>query len=141
MYEWARINELLDKQLYLTRLESKNRDMYFEETSLKRLVIDEIQLTRHISQAKGIGYDLDLETNLDVYTDVKWCRMMIRQILSNSLKYSQGQDIIIRSYTNDGHVTLEIKDFGRVSVTKIYHVYLSVVSLRLRIVMKQLLQE
>ena len=39
--------------------------------------------------------------------------MMIRQILSNSLKYSQGQDIIIRSYTNDGHVTLEIKDFGR----------------------------
>ena len=34
-------------------------------------------------------------------------------ILSNSLKYSQGQDIIIRSYTNDGHVTLEIKDFGR----------------------------
>ena len=35
------------------------------------------------------------------------------QILSNSLKYSQGQDIIIRSYTNDGHVTLEIKDFGR----------------------------
>ena len=67
LYEWARINELLDKQLYLTRLESKNRDMYFEETSLKRLVIDEIQLTRHISQAKGIGYDLDLETNLDVY--------------------------------------------------------------------------
>ena len=71
LYEWARINELLDKQLYLTRLESKNRDMYFEETSLKRLVIDEIQLTRHISQAKGIGYDLDLGTNLDVYTDVK----------------------------------------------------------------------
>ena len=58
LYEWARINELLDKQLYLTRLESKNRDMYFEETSLKRLVIDEVQLTRHISQAKGIGYDL-----------------------------------------------------------------------------------
>lgn len=141
MYEWARINELLDKQLYLTRLESKNRDMYFEETSLKRLVIDEIQLTRHISQAKGIGYDLDLETNLDVYTDVKWCRMMIRQILSNSLKYSQGQDIIIRSYTNDGHVTLKLKILVEVSVTKIYHVYLSVVSLRLRIVMKQLLQE
>ena len=94
MYEWARINELLDKQLYLTRLESKNRDMYFEETSLKRLVIDEVQLTRHISQAKGIGYDLDLETNLDVYTDVKWCRMMIRQILSNSLKYSQDKILL-----------------------------------------------
>lgn len=141
MYEWARINELLDKQLYLTRLESKIETCILKRHHWKRLVIDEIQLTRHISQAKGIGYDLDLETNLDVYTDVKWCRMMIRQILSNSLKYSQGQDIIIRSYTNDGHVTLKLKILVEVSVTKIYHVYLSVVSLRLRIVMKQLLQE
>ena len=82
------------------------------------------QLTRHISQAKGIGYDLDLETNLDVYTDVKWCRMMIRQILSNSLKYSQGQDIIIRSYTNDGHVTLEIKDFGRADQSQRFTTYI-----------------
>ena len=113
LYEWSRINELLDKQLYLTRLESKNRDMYFEKTPLKRIVIEEIQLTRHISQAKGIGYDLDFDDHLNVYTDVKWCRMMIRQILSNSLKYSQGQDIVIRSFERDGHVALEIKDFGR----------------------------
>lgn len=113
LYEWARINELLDKQLYLTRLESKNRDMYFEEVSLRRLVIEEIQLTRYISQTKGIGYDLNFDINPTVYTDVKWCRMMIRQILSNSLKYSQGQDIRIRSFEQDGHVALEITDRGR----------------------------
>ncbi|PNZ70267.1 HAMP domain-containing histidine kinase [Staphylococcus croceilyticus] len=113
LYEWARINELLDKQLYLTRLESKNKDMYFELVPLKRLVIEEIQLTRHISQAKGIGYDLNFDITPEVYTDVKWCRMMIRQILSNSLKYSQNQDIVIRSFNRDGYVALEIKDFGR----------------------------
>ncbi|BGE83177.1 histidine kinase GraS/ApsS [Staphylococcus petrasii] len=113
LYEWARINELLDKQLYLTRLESKNKDMYFELVPLKRLVIDEIQLTRHISQAKGIGYDLNFDITPEVYTDVKWCRMMIRQILSNSLKYSQNQDIVIRSFNREGYVALEIKDFGR----------------------------
>ena len=113
LYEWARINELLDKQLYLTRLESKNKDMYFELVPLKRLVIDEIQLTRHISQAKGIGYDLNFDITTEVYTDVKWCRMMIRQILSNSLKYSQNQDIVIRSFNREGYVALEIKDFGR----------------------------
>ncbi|MCJ1662727.1 sensor histidine kinase [Staphylococcus sp. NRL 18/288] len=113
LYEWARINELLDKQLYLTRLESKNKDMYFEFVSLKRLIIDEIQLTRHISQAKGIGYDLNFDITPKVYTDVKWCRMMMRQILSNSLKYSQNQDIMIRAFMRDDYVALEIKDFGR----------------------------
>lgn len=53
LFEWSRINEMLDKQLYLTRLETQHRDMYFDYISLKRMVIDEIQVTRHISQAKG----------------------------------------------------------------------------------------
>ena len=113
LYEWSRVNELLDKQLYLTRLESKNRDMYFEKVPLKRLVIEEIQLTRYISQVKGIGYELEFDANPEVFTDVKWCRMMIRQILSNSLKYSQGKDIVIRSFNKQGHIALEITDYGR----------------------------
>lgn len=113
LYEWSRINEMLDKQLYLTRLESQNRDMYFEQVSLKRLVIDEIQLTRHISQAKGIGYNLSFDGNTMVYTDVKWCRMMIRQILSNSLKYSKNSDIHMSGYIKGEHVHLKIQDEGR----------------------------
>ena len=113
LFEWSRINEMLDKQLYLTRLESKNHDMYFDHVELKRMVIDEIQLTRHISQAKGIGFDLDFEDVDKVFTDVKWCRMMIRQILSNSLKYSDNTTIELSSYMKNGHVVLKIKDHGR----------------------------
>ena len=112
LFEWSRINEMLDKQLYLTRLESQHRDMYFDYISLKRMVIDEIQVTRHISQAKGIGFELDFKEEQKVYTDVKWCRMMIRQVLSNSLKYSDNSTIFER-YTIEGHVVLKIKDYGR----------------------------
>jgi signal transduction histidine kinase len=35
--------------------------------------------------------------------------MMIRQILSNSLKYSQGKDIVIRSFAKKDHIALEYK--------------------------------
>ncbi len=62
----------------LTRLESQRKDMYFDYVSLKRMVIDEIQLTRHISQVKGIGFDVDFKVDDYVYTDIKWCRMIIR---------------------------------------------------------------
>ena len=113
LFEWSRINEMLDKQLYLTRLESQHRDMYFDYISLKRMVIDEIQVTRHISQAKGIGFELDFKDEQKVYTDVKWCRMMIRQVLSNSLKYSDNSTINLSGYTIEGHVVLKIKDYGR----------------------------
>ncbi len=113
LYEWSRINEMLDKQLYLTRLETQNKDMYFDYVSLKRMVIDEIQLTRHISQIKGIGFELNFTDDFNVYTDLKWCRMMIRQILSNSLKYSENNMIEISGKLTDNHITLEIKDHGR----------------------------
>lgn len=113
LYEWSRINSMLDTQLYITRLESQRKDMYFDYVSLKRMVIDEIQLTRHISQVKGIGFDVDFKVDDYVYTDTKWCRMIIRQILSNALKYSENFNIEIGTELNDQHVSLYIKDYGR----------------------------
>lgn len=113
LYEWSRINSMLDTQLYITRLESQRKDMYFDYVPLKRMVIDEVQLTRHISQVKGIGFDVDFKVDDHVYTDIKWCRMIIRQILSNALKYSENYNIEIRTELIDKHVSLIIKDHGR----------------------------
>lgn len=113
LYEWTRINDMLDRQLFLTRLESQNKDMYFEHVALKRLVIEEIQITRYISQSKGIDYDLNFEDDYKVYTDTKWCRMMIRQILSNSVKYSEESTIHVHAYVEKGHTVLKITDEGK----------------------------
>lgn len=116
---------MLDTQLYITRLESQRKDMYFDYMSLKRMVIDEIQLTRHISQVKGIGFDVDFKVDDYVYTDIKWCRMIIRQILSNALKYSENFNIEIGTELNDQHVSLYIKDYGRGISKKICREYLN----------------
>ncbi|KIR12439.1 sensor histidine kinase [Staphylococcus gallinarum] len=113
LFEWTRINDMLDKQLYLTRIESQNNDMYFEYVPLKRLIIEEIQLTRYLSQAKGIGYELDLDESHHVYTDSKWCRMMIRQIFSNAIKYSENGTIYVKSSLINEQVQVQIKDEGR----------------------------
>lgn len=115
LFEWSRMNEMLDQQLYLARLNQKHQDLYFEQVSLKRMVIEEIQLTRNICRQRGIGFDIDFKEEEDtVFTDMKWCKMMIRQILSNAVKYSEaGTEIQIISKEVDGHLVLEIKDTGR----------------------------
>ncbi len=71
---------MLDTQLYITRLESQRKDMYFDYVSLKRMVIRMIDGQRHISQVKGIGFDVDFKVDDYVYTDIKWCRMIITEI-------------------------------------------------------------
>ena len=113
MYEWSRINAMLDMQLYLTRMQSQNKDLYFEHVALRNLVIEEIQLTRFISQARGIGFDLLIDADMKIYTDTKLCRMMIRQSLSNAIKYSENSTIVIEATLVNNHVTLSIKDEGR----------------------------
>ena len=131
---------MLDKQLYLTRIESQNNDMYFEYVPLKRLIIEEIQLTRYLSQAKGIGYELDLDESHHVYTDSKWCRMMIRQIFSNAIKYSENGTIYVKSSPINGQIQVQIKDEGRGISKKIYREFLIKVSPRRIIEMKRLPQ-
>ncbi|KYH15177.1 sensor histidine kinase [Staphylococcus kloosii] len=113
MYEWSRINAMLDMQLYLTRMQSQNKDLYFEHVALRNLVIEEIQLTRFISQARGIGFDLLIDAEMQIYTDTKLCRMMIRQALSNAIKYSENSTIVVEATLVNNHVTLSIKDEGR----------------------------
>ena len=141
LFEWTRINDMLDKHLFLTRLESQNKDMYYENIYLKRLVIDEIQITRYISQAKGIDFELEFDDNYKVYTDTKWCRMMIRQILSNAVKYSENSTIHVSGKLLENHVTLEIKDEGRGISKKICREFLIKVLLQRKIVMKRHLLE
>lgn len=114
LFEWSRMNSMLDNQLYLVRLDSKGRDAYFEKISLKRMIIEEVQLTRHISQQKGIGFDMDFEEDYEVLSDRKWCKMLLRQLITNAVKYSpEGEDISIRAFSQSNHIHLEVCDKGR----------------------------
>ncbi|MCY8523193.1 ATP-binding protein, partial [Bacillus atrophaeus] len=38
---------------------------------------------------------------------------IIRQLLTNSIKYSEASDIVIKSYEQNDRTHLEVKDFGR----------------------------
>lgn len=62
---------------------------------------------------KNIAVEFEGEENL-VRTDRKWCRFIIRQILTNAVKYSPEGGMIVLSTTaiEDGPVRLTIRDEG-----------------------------
>ncbi|MBI5973981.1 HAMP domain-containing histidine kinase [Staphylococcus sp. H16/1A] len=112
MFEWSRIDYMLDQQLFLSRVDQKSRDLYFEHTLLKPLIIEEVQKTRHISMNKGIGFEITVPEDYKVYTDKRWFRMIIRQIISNAVKYSENEAIEIEATNNNEYVSVSIKDKG-----------------------------
>lgn len=111
-YQWLRIHLLLDQQLHQRRIPFMENDLYVEETDLQTLLFDEIKTLQAWCIQKGIGIDMDLQVT-EVLSDAKWLSFILRQLLTNAVKYSQSSDIQIRSYMHNQHVHLEVKDYGR----------------------------
>ncbi|MGG1400061.1 sensor histidine kinase [Bacillus salipaludis] len=111
-YEWLRIHLLLDQQLHQKRMPFMENDLYIENTKLKPLIFNEIRTLQSWCMQKGIGFELELEEE-DVLTDAKWMAFILRQLLTNAVKYSEASDILLNSYVQDGRTCFKITDFGR----------------------------
>lgn len=111
-YEWLRIHLLLDQQLHQKRISFIENDLYVEQVDLKSLVFKEIKALQSWCIQKGIGFDIRLE-QMEVLSDAKWLAFIIRQLLTNAIKYSDASDIIIHSYEHKDRIQLEVQDFGR----------------------------
>ncbi|QLK85449.1 HAMP domain-containing sensor histidine kinase [Staphylococcus sp. 17KM0847] len=112
MYEWSRIDYMLDQQLFLSRLNYKANDLYFETVALRSLIVEEIHQMRHVSMRKGIGFQIDLKDDLYVHTDKRWLKMVLRQILSNAVKYMVSGEVWVKGQKIGEHVQLIIQDEG-----------------------------
>jgi two-component system, OmpR family, bacitracin resistance sensor histidine kinase BceS len=111
-YEWLRIHLLLDQQLHQKRIPFMENDLYIESTDLEGLIFGEIKNLQSWCIQKGIGFEVDLQIE-EVLTDAKWLSFIIRQLLTNAVKYSEDSDISIRSLERYGQVVLEVIDHGR----------------------------
>lgn len=111
-FEWLRIHLLLDQQLHRKRLPFIENDLYIEQAALEPIVFGEIRSLQSWCFQKGIGFDVDLHA-LHVLSDTKWLSFILRQLLTNAVKYSETGEIVIRSVEQDGRVLLQVTDFGR----------------------------
>ncbi|KPV55799.1 histidine kinase [Paenibacillus sp. A3] len=111
--EWLRIYLLINRQLDITRLPSLESDYVLEAAAIQRLVAKEVRDLASWCMEKNIAVEFEGE-DTEVITDSKWCRFMIRQVLTNAVKYSPngGTIVISTEVTMAGHVILAIKDEG-----------------------------
>ncbi|WP_338542563.1 sensor histidine kinase [Paenibacillus tundrae] len=111
-YEWLRIHQLLDQQLHQKRIPFMHNDLFVENTEIEPIIVVEVRALKSWCISKGIGFDVSLSAT-HVLTDSKWLSFIIRQLLSNAVKYSDSSDIVMMSEEREGHVVLTIQDQGR----------------------------
>ncbi|MBM7578100.1 sensor histidine kinase [Jeotgalibacillus terrae] len=113
MYEWLRIHYLLDQQLHQKRIPFIENDLFIEKVELESLIHNEIHTLRSWCLKKKIGFDIEL-SDTHVLSDAKWLSFILRQLLTNAVKYSgEGSDITIQSSEQSGQTVLTLADHGR----------------------------
>lgn len=105
----------LEECLNILRLEDFSRDYITENYNVKKLVQDVVNSKKRDFIYKGVFPKVNIDENLCIYTDKKWCVYMIEQIVSNAIKYSKdksGSNIIIEATDKIGYIELKVIDEG-----------------------------
>lgn len=110
--EWLRLYLLLDQQLHATRLLTIEQDNRIEKVMLKEVLVQEVKALRSWCFEKQLALDLQ-QVDVEVQTDAKWLGFIVRQILSNAVKYSEtGGEIRIYTTIEHEQLILHIQDAG-----------------------------
>lgn len=110
-----RIKENIEKMMYYYKLESFENDCFFQPLPLKEMCLSVIDEYKTILENQNIKF-IDNVINSTIVSDKRLIRFVIRQIVSNSIKYKNNQInnsfLEFKSYENVQNIVLVIKDNG-----------------------------
>jgi len=107
------IESVVEKVLYFARMSSVEKDYIIREVDLKEVVRNVLISNKQILMYNNVMVDIE-SLNAVVNSDSKWIEFIIKQIISNSIKYRSDREphIIIESVSYNQRVLLRIKDNG-----------------------------
>lgn len=109
------IEQYVDMMLQYIRLRDNTADLVFQKYSLKGMVNQAVKYYSRVFISKKLSVKIEIDEELKVITDEKWFVFVLKQLLSNALKYTSQGSIEIRTKVadeQDATVSLLIKDTG-----------------------------
>lgn len=109
----GQIQYALDQVLNLYKLDAIQNDFHVERLSLREIAKDSINALKSSFIEQGIFPKLDAGEQFFVYSDSKWLRFVLHQLLTNALKYSdRGKSITVRVSAAQDEIVLSVEDEG-----------------------------
>jgi len=108
--EVNRINTMVDQLLLMARFENQKMAVALQKINLDEVVLHALERYSPKIEAKNIDVDFDFNDHFEVTTDAGMATLIIENILSNAIKYS-----------NDGakiHITLQVNELTTICIIK-----------------------
>lgn len=108
-----RIENFVEQVLYYSRSDDVSKDYIIKETGLEEIINEVIRKNYRDFMNKKIKLGLN-DIDHRVYTDIKWIKFILNQIIGNAMKYSIGKEKAINIYAQekDNAIIVTIEDYG-----------------------------
>jgi two-component system, sensor histidine kinase len=107
----AAMSRLLDSLLDISKMQAGAIKPELSDVGLDGL-FDELRIEfTGIAAVKGLQFDV-VECDAIAHTDVKFLAQILRNILSNAIKFTREGEVQMRCVRADGHLRIDVQDTG-----------------------------
>ena len=104
---------MLENLLHWSQYQLKGLEPIFDRIDMQMIIDECINLYRMQAEQKHIVIDNTLKTSVHVWADVEMLKVILRNLISNALKFTHSGGIItIKSLTKDHFAIVSVRDTG-----------------------------
>lgn len=104
---------LLDNLLKWTKSQTGRMNTVFQRVDICEVVLFASKMSDQVAQVKNITVDYDVEGHIEVDCDVDMVKTIMRNLMSNAVKFSpEGGRIVISVHETPTHAVVSVRDFG-----------------------------
>lgn len=107
------VNNYVEQALFYARMDQVSNDFMIREISLNEVIKNVLARNKIIMIQNNMKVELK-DVNIKCYTDEKWLEFILNQIITNSIKYRNDNNAVIKitGIQNKENIILKIKDNG-----------------------------
>jgi len=111
--EAERLYMLINDILYLSEIETKQRDANIHQYNLRNIVEEVLPILQSAAEKKNITLISEIEPGLKVVVNKDRIKQMLINLVDNGIKYNQENGAVaIKAYKAEGKVIISVKDTG-----------------------------
>ena len=112
LLELEKTNRFTEQTLYFARSEYTEKDYSVREIALAQIVHQAIADNKYLLLQSGMRLEVE-EIQDTVYSDEKWVRFILNQLIANAVKYRAGQPVLrFSACRQQDQVVLMVEDNG-----------------------------